>query len=185
MLRLSLMLATLLALCFPVGAQSPSPQAAAQAPGKTPPVAVAPAPAMAPLNYQLVPANPAWQPATQYLQVQAVPTAAVYAAPMAAPSRQIVMGPGPISLSLAWVGKQLQALPHQWVITRSPVTSVVMQPVVAQPVVAQPVAPAPAPAAPVFFSASPNPAREAAPPPPIAPSGQAQASIWPPIRPTF
>jgi len=151
-------------------------------------------PAVQPLTYQLVPMTTPWQPAVAYqpaatMAVQAVPMqpamVAVQPAAFALPTlptlpalpacRPLVIGPGPIATTLGWIGRQLAPMgTRALVIQRVPVSAAPVAAVNYQFVPAQ-VPTQPAPAA----------SREAAPPPPIIPSAQNQASVWPPSRNEF
>jgi len=89
--------------------------------------------------------------------------------------RALVIGPGPIATTLGWIGRQLAPMgTRALVIQRVPVSAAPVAAVNYQFVPAQ-VPTQPAPAA----------SREAAPPPPIIPSAQNQASVWPPSRNEF
>jgi hypothetical protein len=188
MLRLSVCLAVLLS-CVSAWAQAPSPQQPVAAPAKAPPQAIPPAqqyPGAQP-GYYLVPA-PQWYstPAIPWTP-QALMGVQAYAAPAANPC-SIVLGPSLVGQGLAAVGRRMATLGQkQWVIQRvatAPVQPVVVTPVVAQPAIQPPPQPGFVPSPPVFFSGA-NPSREAAPPPPVAPSPQKQAAVWPPSNVSF
>jgi hypothetical protein len=189
----------------PPVAQSPPPQPVCQ-PQFTPQI---PAPVTPPVVSMMMvaAAQPMVTPGLMYAQPAYQPTAmygSVYNSAAVGTPRTIVWGPGPVSLSLAWVGRQLQGLnrTHTWTINHAIVSPVqpVVQPMVQPnsyvatmampqptyqlvPVAApapQPTAyyatmPAPVPA-PAPTPTPPPPAPAPAPPPPAPPKGTPQSA---------
>ena len=108
------------------------------------------------------------------------------AGPTTTTSGQFVLGGGPISLSCGWLGRQLITLSQPKVITwtKTHIAITPTTPVVGQAYMTTIAAPAPtyqvqaaAPVQQVTYQLVPvaNPIREAAPPPPIAPSPQSNS----------
>jgi hypothetical protein len=131
------------------------------------------------------------QPAVQFVQQPVVQTS--YALSQSA-QRTVTLGPGPLSLSAAWVGQRLVALggkTHVWTINHSTIRSqpAAAPPVqtmlvsVAQPVIQQPTTtvqlvsmPAPQPVQQVYRINAPS---EQPPPPPVVVPGSSNAPAKP------
>jgi hypothetical protein len=190
----------LLAPCFaraqsppqPSAQQPPPPAVTMPPPAKMPPPAVQPLQAP-PVVYQLqMPPPPIAAPAVAMYAYAPSPVQQPAWVGAVSTPRTIVIAPGPISLSLAWVGRQLSGLgkTHVWTIGHTSLSQ--PQPVAAQPTVYYATmvqAPQPQPqqyslvqVQPPTVVALPPPPREDVPPPPVVPVPSPQS---PPRHPLF